>query len=50
MDLIQEFARGLYRELVPILLWALKNWAVTMAIILIVLYWARKNSRANRHT
>jgi hypothetical protein len=48
MDLMREYAGGLYWELTSILNWAVKNWAVTMAVILVVIYWARKNSRANR--
>jgi hypothetical protein len=49
MDLIREFARGLYWEVASIWSWARKHWAVTMAILIVVICWARKQRRVNRH-
>jgi hypothetical protein len=49
MELIKEFARGLYLELAPIFNWALKNWSMTAAVLLIIIYWAIRHRRLNRH-
>ncbi|MGH7827359.1 MAG: hypothetical protein ACREQ7_19545 [Candidatus Binatia bacterium] len=49
MDLVREFARGLYLELAPMLDWALKNWGLILLTLLIVVYWSSKHKRAHRH-
>lgn len=49
MDLIRELVRGLYSELVSMFNWALKNWALTMAAVIVAVYWASKHKRANKH-
>ena len=49
MDMIGEFAGRLFLELKPIIDWSLANWAVTMIVLVMMIYWAGKQRRLNRH-
>jgi hypothetical protein len=49
MDIIGEFVRQLFWELNPIIDWALRNWAVTMLILVGLIYWAGRQRRLHRH-
>jgi hypothetical protein len=45
-DIIREFVRRLITELWPILDWAIRNWALTLVILFVMIYWAgRKRAR-----
>lgn len=49
MDKIGEFAARLFLELKPLLDWAVVNWAVTSIVLVILIYWAGRQKRLNRH-
>ena len=49
MDKIGEFAARLFLELKPLLDWAVGNWAVTSIVLVILIYWAGRQRRLNRH-
>jgi hypothetical protein len=49
MDKIGEFATQLFLELQPVLDWAVRNWAVTSIVLVILIYWAGKQKRLDRH-
>lgn len=49
MNKIGEFAAQLFRELQPLLEWALGNWAITSALLVLLIYWAGKQKRLHRH-
>jgi hypothetical protein len=49
MDKIGEFAARLFLELKPLLDWAVGNWAVTSIVLVILIYWAGRQKRLNRH-
>jgi hypothetical protein len=49
MDIIGEFVKQFFRELSPLLDWALKNWAITMVLLVGMIYWAGRHKRLRRH-
>jgi len=49
VDRIGEFAARLFLELRPVLEWAIRNWAITSIVLVILIYWAGKQKRINRH-
>jgi hypothetical protein len=49
MDLIGEFARRLYWELFPVFNWVIRHWAITLAVIAILIYWAGRQRRPRKH-
>jgi hypothetical protein len=49
MDKIGEFAARLFLELKPLLDWAVRNWAVTTVALVVLIYWAGKQKRLDRH-
>jgi len=49
MDVIGEFAERLFLVLKPVIDWALGNWAATMIVLVMLIYWAGKQKRLNRH-
>ncbi len=49
MDKIGEFAARLFLELKPLLDWAVGNWAVTSIVLVMLIYWAGRQKRLNRH-
>ena len=49
MDKIGEFAARLFLELKPLLDWAVRNWAVTFIVLVVLIYWAGRQKRLNRH-
>ncbi|MGH7853526.1 MAG: hypothetical protein ACREP3_08785, partial [Candidatus Binatia bacterium] len=49
MDKIGEFATQLFLELQPALDWAVGNWAVTSIVLVMLIYWAGKQKRLDRH-
>lgn len=49
MDKIGEFAARLFLELRPVLEWAIRNWAITSIALVILIYWAGKQKRIDRH-
>ena len=48
MDIIGEFAARLYLELRPITEWAIRNWLLTLAILIGLIYWAGGKHRVHR--
>jgi hypothetical protein len=49
MDIIGKFAAQLISELRWLLDWAVGNWIVTLAVLVILIYWAGRQRRLNRH-
>ncbi len=46
MDIIGEFVRNLFVELTPLLEWAIRNWALTLVLLIVLIYWAGRQRRA----
>jgi len=49
MDMIGEFAGRLFTDLRPILELALRDWPVTMLILIVLIYGAGRQKRLDRH-
>jgi hypothetical protein len=49
MDKIGEFAARVFLELTPLLDRAVRNWAITSVVLLMLIYWAGRQKRFNRH-
>ena len=49
MDMLLLFFRHLFLELKPGLEWALRNWAATLAVLIGLLYWARRHRRTGKY-
>ncbi len=51
MDIIGEYATGLFSNLRPFLDWAIGNWAITMLMLGMLIYGAGKQRRhRKRHS
>jgi hypothetical protein len=50
MDIIGRFTRELSREFVAVIDWALNNWAITMGILMLLIYRTGKQRRLKRHS
>jgi hypothetical protein len=43
MDILfQDFMRRFWREVMPLLDWAVTNWAVILAILALALFWSSR--------
>jgi hypothetical protein len=49
MDMLLYFVRRLFFELKPWLEWALRNWGVTIVLLVALIYLARRHRRLSRH-
>jgi hypothetical protein len=49
MEKIGEFAGRLFLEARPLLDWAVRNWAITTVALVLLIYWAGKQKRLDRH-
>jgi hypothetical protein len=49
MEKIGEFAARLFLEARPLLDWAVRNWAITAVLLVILIYGAGKQKRLDRH-
>jgi hypothetical protein len=49
MHVIGEFAGRFFKELLGLIDWALGNWAITMVILVMLIYWAGRQKRLDRH-
>jgi hypothetical protein len=49
MGVIGEFARRSLRELLGLIDWAVGNWTITTAILVMLIYWAGRQKRLDRH-
>lgn len=49
MEKIGEFAARLFLEARPLLDWAVRNWAITTVLLALLIYWAGKQKRLDRH-
>ena len=49
MDFIGEFIRRLFWELTPFINWALKNWAITLVTLLLLIRCAGNERRGTKH-
>ncbi len=49
MDIIGEFVKRLFFELNPILDWLVRNWALTLVLLVAMIYWAARQKRLDRH-
>lgn len=50
MDIIGRVTRELTWELVTVIDWALRNWAITMGILMLLIYRTGKQRRLKRHS
>jgi hypothetical protein len=41
--MFQDFLRRFWREVMPLLDWAIKNWAVTLVILALALFWSHRH-------
>jgi hypothetical protein len=49
MNMIWEFTRRLSLELIRVIDWAVRNWAVTLFVLVALIYWAGRQRRLDRH-
>jgi len=49
MNMIGEFAKRIIGALVQFFDWSLSHWAVTVIVLVTMIYWAGKQRRLHRH-
>jgi hypothetical protein len=49
MDKIGELTTRIFLDLKPVLDWAVRNWAITLIALAILIYWAGRQKRLNQH-
>lgn len=49
MNIFESFSRELTWQFLRMIDWALRNWAITMMLIVALIYWAGRQRRLNRH-
>jgi hypothetical protein len=49
MDMLGEFAGRMFLRLKPIIDWSLNHWAVTVAVLAIMIYGAGKHHTLHHH-
>jgi heme A synthase len=49
MDMFLYFVRRLFFDLKPWLEWALRNWGVTIVVLVALIYLARRRRRLSRY-
>lgn len=49
MDMFLYFVRRLFFELKPWLEWALRNWGITIVLLVALIYLARRHRRLSRY-
>jgi len=49
MDIIRELVERLILELRPLLDWAIRNWALTLVLVVIMIYWAGRQRRTRNY-
>jgi hypothetical protein len=49
MNLLEQMSRQLTWQLVHAIDWAIRNWAVTMAILVALIYWAGRQRKLDRN-
>lgn len=49
MDSIGEYVGRLFLELRPIIDWALRNWAITLVVLVALIFWSTRQKRLRRH-
>ena len=49
MELIGTFASRLVGQFIGMLDWAVRNWYFTMLILIVLVYWAGRQRRLDRH-
>jgi len=49
MNMIGEFANQIIGELAQFIDWSLSHWAVTVIVLVTMIYWAGKQRRLHRH-
>jgi pyridoxine/pyridoxamine 5'-phosphate oxidase len=49
MNMIGEFAQRIIGALVQFIDWSLSHWAVTVIVLVTMIYWAGKQRRLHRH-
>ena len=50
MDIFSRVFREMFREFVIVLDWALRNWAITATILILMIYRTGKRRHLNRHS
>ncbi|HEY7218277.1 MAG TPA: hypothetical protein VH985_07770 [Candidatus Binatia bacterium] len=49
MHVIGEFAGRFLRSLIRLIDWAMNNWTITMIVLVMLIYWAGRQRRLDRH-
>jgi len=49
METIGTLARKLTWQFTNVIDWAIRNWVITMIFLIILIYWAGRQRRVNRH-
>jgi len=49
MNILEIFIRQLTWQFFHIIDWALRNWTVTMMVLIVLIYWAGRQRKLNRH-
>jgi hypothetical protein len=49
MDLFWEFLRHFFWQVNPLINWALKNWAITLVTLVLLIRWAGNARRGIKH-
>jgi hypothetical protein len=49
MNLLEHVSRQMTWQLVHAIDWALSNWAITMMVLIGLIYWAGRQRKLNRH-
>jgi hypothetical protein len=49
MNILEIFTRYLTWQFFHIIDWALRNWAITMTLLIALIYWAGRQRKLNRH-
>jgi hypothetical protein len=49
MGVIGEFAGRFFRDIKGLIDWAVVNWTITMIVLVMLIYWAGRQKRPDRH-
>jgi len=49
MDIFEIASRWLSLEFIRSIDWAITNWEITMIVLIVLIYWAGRQRRVDRH-
>jgi len=49
MDVFRKFAEQLLHDIIGWFDWAVSNWSITIVVLAILVYWAGRQRRLDRH-